>query len=69
MKLVLVTLEQLLMKEKTIESWKMKSQRIDTEKINLIEEDEKIDIDKVFKYNEIISQPKVSNIKQCHLVV
>ena len=62
MKLVLVTLEQLLMKEKTIESWKMKSQRIDTEKINLIEEDEKIDIDKVFKYNEIISNSLKSQI-------
>ena len=62
MKLVLVTSEQLLMKEKTIESWKMKSQRIDTEKINLIEEDEKIDIDKVFKYNEIISNSLKSQI-------
>ena len=62
MKLVLVTLEQLLMKETTIESWKMKSQRIDTEKINLIEEDEKIDIDKVFKYNEIISNSLKSQI-------
>ena len=62
MKLVLVTLEQLLMKEKTIESWKMKSQRIDTEKINLIEEDEKIDIDKVFKSNEIISNSLKSQI-------
>ena len=62
MKLVLVTLEQLLMKEKTIESWKMKSQRIDTEKINLIEEDEKIDVDKVFKSNEIISNSLKSQI-------
>ena len=40
----------------------MKSQRIDTEKINLIEEDEKIDIDKVFKYNEIISNSLKSQI-------
>ena len=40
----------------------MKSQRIDTDKINLIEEDEKIDIDEVFKCNEIISNSLKSQI-------
>ena len=44
----------------------MNSQRSDTEKINLIEEDKKISIDEVIKHNEII---KISNIKHCHLVV
>ena len=32
----------------------MNSQRSDTEKINLIEEGKKIDINDVFKWNEII---------------
>ena len=44
----------------------MNSQRSDTEKINLTEEGKKISIDEVIKHNEII---KISNIKQCHLVV
>ena len=34
----------------------MNSQRSDTEKINLIEEDKKIGIDEVMKYNEIINK-------------
>ena len=34
----------------------MNSQRSDTEKINLIEEDKKIGIDEVMKHNEIINK-------------
>ena len=34
----------------------MNSQRNDTEKINLIEEDKKIGIDEVMKHNEIINK-------------
>ena len=34
----------------------MSSQRSDTEKINLIEEDKKIGIDKAMKHNEIINK-------------
>ena len=41
----------------------MISKRSDTEKINLIEEGKKNGID------EVINKYKVSNIKQCHLIV
>ena len=34
----------------------MNSQRSDSEKINLIEEDKKIGIDEVMKHNEIINK-------------
>ena len=48
----------------------MNSQRRDTEKIILIEEAKKIGTDEVIKCNEIINNSfKISNIKQCHLIV
>ena len=48
----------------------MNSQRRDTEKIILIEEAKKIGTDEVIKRNEIINNSfKISNIKQCHLIV
>ena len=40
----------------------MKSQRIDTEKINLIEEGKKIGIDEVIKRNQIIDKSLKSQI-------
>ena len=48
----------------------MHSQRSDTERIILIEEAKKTGIDEVIKRNEIINKSfKISNIKQCHLIV
>ena len=40
----------------------MKNQRNNTEKVNLIEEGKKIDIDEVTKHNEIINNSLVSQI-------
>ena len=40
----------------------MKNQRNNTEKVNLIEEGKKIDIDEVTKHNEIINNGLVSQI-------
>ena len=61
------TFLQLLMEKKyreLKESLRMMiSKRSDTEKINLIEEGKKNGID------EVINKYKVSNIKQCHLIV
>ena len=48
----------------------MNSQRIDTEKIDLIEEGKKIGIDEAVKHNEIIKKEfKLLNIKSRHLIV
>ena len=40
----------------------MNSQRSDTEKINMIEEGKKMDIDEVIKHNEIINNSLKSHI-------
>ena len=40
----------------------MNSQRSDTEKINLIEEGKRIDIDEIIKHNEIINNSLKSKI-------
>ena len=59
MKLVMKTLWQLLMKKKYQELKgsirMMNTQRSDSEKINLIEEDKKIGINEVIKRNRIIN--------------
>ena len=56
MKLVMKTFRQLLMSKKDIENWKKAlSQRNDAEKINLIEDGKKIDINEVIRRNEIIN--------------
>ena len=60
MKLVIKTLWQLSIKKKKSRELKesirmMNGQRSDTEKINLIEEGKKIDINQVIKHNEIIN--------------
>ena len=47
----------------------MNSRIIYTKKINIIEKSKKIGIDKVIKRYEIINKLKVSNIKQCHLII
>ena len=48
----------------------MNSQRGHTEKISLMEEGKKIGIHEVIKRSEIINNVlKISNIKQCHLIV
>ena len=47
----------------------MNSRRIYTKKINVIEKCKQIGIDKVIKRYEIINKLKVSNIKQCHLII
>ena len=47
----------------------MNSRIIYTKKINIIEKSKTIGIDKVIKRYEIINKLKVSNIKQCHLII
>ena len=48
----------------------MNSQKSDSEKKQLIEEDKKISIDEVIKCNEIINNSLKSEVKkQCHLIV
>ena len=48
----------------------MNSQKSDSEKKQLIEEDKKIGIDEVIKCNEIINNSLKSEVKkQCHLIV
>ena len=63
------TLLQLLMKKKISRikrkhqnNEQSKNQRRDTEKINLIEEGKKIDIDEVIKHNEIVNKSLKSQI-------
>ena len=63
------TLLQLLMKKKISRikrkhqnNEQSKNQRGDTEKINLIEEGKKIDIDEVIKHNEIVNKSLKSQI-------
>ena len=63
------TLLQLLMKKKISRikrkhqnNEQSKNQRRDTEKINLIEEGKKIDIDEVIKQNEIVNKSLKSQI-------
>ena len=47
----------------------MNSRRIYTKKVNIIEKSKEIGIDKVIKRYEINNKLKVSNIKQCHLII